>query len=164
MKVFLCILLSFLATGVAEARHHHRSHHHRHSASHHTRHFSTHDRHHSTSLAALPAPLASKISEIVGSCGSSVVALNAGHSTYVAGTGRVSLHHMNRAADVAGNPGCIYSHLKNWSGGYSVDYGSVRHVHISWWPGGREWGSRFRHGGGGRRYARHHYRQRYARW
>lgn len=160
MKVVLYILLSLLTlTSVAEARHHH---HHR--SHHHHRHYSSHERHHSTrtSLAALPAPLASKISEIIGSCGSSIVALNAGHSTYVAGTGHVSLHLMNRAADVAGNPGCIYSHLRNWSGGYSVDYGSVHHVHISWMPGGREWGARFRHGGGGHRYARHHHHYRYA--
>jgi hypothetical protein len=47
-----------------------------------------------------------------------------------------------------GNPGCQYAHLAGWPGGYSVDYGRVRHVHISLdQDGGKEWGVHFRHGG-----------------
>ncbi len=36
-----------------------------------------------------------------------------------------------------GNPNCIYSMLHGWPGGYSVDYASVKHVHISYVHDGR---------------------------
>jgi hypothetical protein len=86
--------------------------------------------------------LASKAEEIVAACGSHVI------STYrpgahIAGTGRMSLHAVHKAFDIEGNAPCIYAHLEGWSGGYSVDYGRVRHVHVS--LGGREDGIRFAH-------------------
>jgi hypothetical protein len=89
----------------------------------------------------------------------------------VAGSGRASLHsaYPSRAADMAGNPSCIYAHLHGWRGGYSVDYSRVKHVHISWSPpgsghmAGREWHARFNHYGGGRRrhYASRHHSHRW---
>jgi hypothetical protein len=59
--------------------------------------------------------------------------------------------------DVRGNPRCIYAHLKRWPGGYSTDYAVVDHVHISYNPGGQEWGLRFAHNGGGHSYSHRRY-------
>jgi hypothetical protein len=53
------------------------------------------------------------------------------------------MHASGRAVDIKGNPHCIYSHLQGWPGGYSVDYGTVQHVHVS--LGGVEDGLRFAH-------------------
>lgn len=103
----------------------------------------------------LVAPLASKVAAIVADCGSKLI--SGVRHTFVAGTHRISLHAFGEAADVSGNPSCIYSMLQGWPGGYSTDYGRMHHVHISYEPGGREWGTRFVHGGGGhhRHYAHH---------
>lgn len=105
-------------------------------------------------VAGIVAPLAAKVSEIQSACGSRI--LSGVRHTLVAGTRRVSLHASGKAVDVAGNPSCIYAQLAGWPGGYSVDYGRVAHVHISYdEAGGREWGLHFSHGGGHRhRYAR----------
>lgn len=101
------------------------------------------------SLAGVSAPVADKAREIVTACGSTVI--SARRHTRVAGTGRMSLHASGRAVDMRGNPGCIYAHLTGWPGGYSTDYGRVKHVHIS--LGGSEDGLRFAHGGHRRHYA-----------
>lgn len=106
-------------------------------------------------INGLVPPLAAKIAEIQAACGSAVISTL--RHTLVAGSGRPSLHNVGQAADVRGNPSCIYSHLSGWPGGYSVDYGRVRHVHISYSYGGREWGARFQHYHGGRH--RHHHRR-----
>lgn len=98
------------------------------------------------SLSCVVPPLAAKAREIVKACGSTVVSA-------VAGRPNRSDHPIGRAVDLAGNPRCIYAHLKGWPGGYSTDYGRVGHVHISYNPGRQEWGMRFAHGGG-----RHHHR------
>lgn len=101
------------------------------------------------SLSGIVAPLAAKAAEITAACGSTVI--SAVRHTRVRGTGRWSLHRQGKAVDMAGNPSCIYRHLAGWSGGYTTDYGRVRHVHISYdAEGGREWGLRFAHGGGRR--------------
>jgi hypothetical protein len=63
----------------------------------------------------------------------------------VKGTRLISLHASGRAVDISGNPKCIYRALAGWPGGYSTDYARIRHVHISYAPGGREWGARFAH-------------------
>lgn len=104
-----------------------------------------------------------KAMEIHRACGSRVYGGIRSHSYYVRGTRRMSLHKIGRAVDASGNPSCIYAHLRNWPGGVSVDYGRVRHVHFSYDPHGREWGSRFHHGG--RHYAKRHkrHRRKYAR-
>lgn len=94
-------------------------------------------------LSGIVAPLAAKASEIVSACGSHVI--SGMRDSFVAGTRLISLHASGRAVDVAGNPSCIYGHLANWPGGFSTDYARVRHVHISYAPGGREWGARFAH-------------------
>lgn len=103
-------------------------------------------------LGGVVAPLAAKAREIQSICGSRIV--SAIRHTRIAGTGgRLSLHASGRAVDIAGNPGCIYSHLRGWPGGVSVDYHRLRHphVHISYAPGGSEWGLRFHHYRGGKR-------------
>ena len=121
-----------------------------------------------TSLNDLIAALRTKVSEIISGCGSRLVS---GYrpGAHVAGSGRLSLHstYPARAADLSGNPSCIYSHLHGWAGGYSIDYGRVRHVHLSYSPpgsgelAGREWHARFAHYAGGhhRGYAHHHHRR-----
>ncbi len=106
-------------------------------------------------MAGIVAPLAAKVAEIQAACGSRPI--SGMRHTYIAGTRRISLHASGKAVDMAGNPGCIYAHLSGWQGGYSTDYGRMRHVHISYDPdGGREWGLHFRHGGGHRSAKRHH--------
>lgn len=110
----------------------------------------------SRSLSGVVAPLAAKAREIVSACGSKVI--SGVRHTRVRGSGRISLHASGRAVDLQGNPSCIYAHLKNWPGGVSVDYHSVRcgrtrcpHVHVSYSPNGREWGVRFTHYGSKRK-------------
>jgi hypothetical protein len=106
--------------------------------------------------AGIIAPLAAKVAELQSACGSAVIS-GVRHS-YVKHTRRLSLHASGKAVDMRGNPGCLYAHLAGWPGGYSVDYGRVRHVHISWdQDGGREWGVHFRHGSH-RHARRHHHR------
>jgi hypothetical protein len=96
----------------------------------------------SVSLVGVVSPLAAKASEIVSACGSVVVSARSSR-------GGRSNHPLGRAVDVQGNPRCIYAHLAGWPGGYSTDYGRApggSHVHISYNPGGQEWGLRFAHG------------------
>ena len=100
-------------------------------------------------IAGVYGPLAMKAREIESACGSHV--LSGLRHTRVAGTHRMSLHASGHAVDMAGNPGCIYAHLRGWSGGYSTDYARVHHIHIS--LGGREDGIRFAHRGGRTRIA-----------
>lgn len=109
------------------------------------------------SLSGVASPLAAKAHEIASACGS--VVISGYRRTRVRGTGHMSLHASGRAVDMRGNPGCIYSHLRGWEGGYTTDYGRVQHVHISW--GGSEHGLRFAHGG--HRHASHRHSRRYAR-
>jgi hypothetical protein len=87
--------------------------------------------------------LAAKVSEIVSECGSRVI--SGVRHTLVAGTRRWSLHASGQAADLRGNPRCIYGALAHWPGGFSTDYGRVHHVHVSYAPAGPEWHMRFRH-------------------
>ena len=97
-------------------------------------------------LAGIVAPLAAKVREICAACGSKVI--SGVRHTYIRGTGgRLSLHASGRAVDIKGNPACIAAHLRGWPGGASTDYSAVQHTHISYAPGGPEWGLRFRHGG-----------------
>jgi hypothetical protein len=104
-------------------------------------------------VAGIVAPLAAKVAEIQGACGSHVI--SGLRHTFVAGTHRISLHASGKAVDLQGNPGCIYSHLSSWPGGYSTDYGSMHHVHLSYdAEGRREWGIHFTHHHGYRH--RHH--------
>lgn len=107
--------------------------------------------------------LAAKVGEILSACGAKLIS-GFRPGAHVAGTHHPSLHsaYPSRAADLAHNPSCIYAHLVDWAGGYSVDYNRVRHVHISYSPpgsgylAGREWHMHFVHGGGHHhRYAQH---------
>lgn len=108
-------------------------------------------------LSGVVAPLAAKAREIVANCGS--VVISGVRHTYIAGTGgRLSLHASGRAVDIKGNPACIRAHLAGWPGGASTDYAAVQHTHISYAPGGPEWGRRFAHHRGQHRH-RHHRRR-----
>lgn len=99
-------------------------------------------------MRGLVSPLAVKVESIKSACPRTQVISGVRH-TYVAGTRRISLHASGKAVDVRGNYPCIYRQLSGWSGGYSTDAGRVRHIHISYDADGRrEWGARFRHGGG----------------
>lgn len=104
--------------------------------------------HHDTApLGCLPAELRAKVVEIIGACGTHVLRTFT-PGALIAGTQHLSEHAFCRAADLAGNPMCIYAHLRGFRGGISTDYGRMRHVHVSWHPGGWEQGVRFVHGGG----------------
>ena len=98
-------------------------------------------------LGCLPAELRAKVAEIIGACGTHVLRTFT-PGAVIAGTRHLSEHAFCRAADLAGNPACIYAHLRGFRGGVSTDYGRMRHVHVSWHPGGWEQGVRFVHGGG----------------
>jgi hypothetical protein len=104
--------------------------------------------HNSLSLSGIVAPLASKAREIAQACNSKVVsAVRIGARVY---GGSASNHAGGRAVDLQGNPGCIYAHLRDWPGGVSTDYWTAPggpHVHVSYNPGGMEWGLRFAHRG-----------------
>jgi hypothetical protein len=91
-------------------------------------------------LAGVNPVLAAKVRHIVSACGSTIISA-------VSRRGHRSNHPAGRAVDLTGSPSCIYAHLKSWPGGYSIDYSAVGHVHVSYNPGGQEWGLRFRHGG-----------------
>jgi hypothetical protein len=92
----------------------------------------------SVSLDGVTPVLVAKAREIKANCGSIVVSA-------ISSRPNRSNHPIGRAVDMVGNPKCIYAHLKGWPGGYSTDYSAVRHVHISYNPGGQEWGLRFAH-------------------
>jgi hypothetical protein len=104
------------------------------------------DRRNSTSLHGVVAPLADKARAIVAACGSKVVSsVRIGARVY---GGNASNHARGRAVDLQGNPRCIYAQLKDWPGGVSIDYARAPggpHVHVSYNPGGMEWGLRFNH-------------------
>lgn len=105
----------------------------------------------SLSLSGVVAPLASKVQEIVADCGSRIISARSGRANR-------SNHPIGRAVDIQGNPHCIYAHLQGWPGGYSTDYETApnaKHVHVSYNPGGMEWGLRFVHRHGHTRYAGH---------
>lgn len=111
----------------------------------------------SVSLSGIVAPqLVAKAREIMATCGSIVVSARAAR-------GNRSNHPIGRAVDMRGNPSCIYSLLHGWPGGKSNDYASAPggpHVHISYNPGGQEWGLTFAHNhSGGRHYAGRHHRR-----
>jgi hypothetical protein len=120
---------------------------------------------HGPGLRDLIPALAAKVGEIIDRCGSQLISGYRAHAR-VAGTGHPSLHSVYpaRAADLKGNPSCMYALLGNWSGGYSTDYTHVKHLHLSFSPpgsgylGGREWGMHFVHGGH-HRYAHSHHRK-----
>ena len=94
---------------------------------------------HPVSREGVTPVLAAKAREIEATCGSVIISA-------VSKRGIRSNHPIGRAIDVEGNPSCVYALLKDWPGGYSTDYSAVRHVHISYNPGGQEWGIRFAHG------------------
>jgi hypothetical protein len=62
-------------------------------------------------LGSANGTLAAKASEIVASCGSTVIS-SLRNGARIAGSGHASLHASGRAVDVKGNPRCIYSHLQ----------------------------------------------------
>lgn len=137
-------LMAFTNQAQAYYRHHHHHVHHHH--------YQIRD---TITLAGQPAPLVAKIHEIESACGSRVIS-GFRRGARVAGSGRISNHARNHADDIAGNPSCIYAHLRGWPGGYSTDYSHVRHVHISY-DRNHEWGVRFVHYSTHRYAMRHHH-------
>ena len=115
-------------------------------------------RHASLDYSMVVEPLRAKVAEILQACKTKVVSAYR-PGARIAGSGHLSQHARKRAVDVAGDPSCTYAHLKGWPGGYSTDYGSVGHVHISYDPNGHEWGLRFAH----HHHSRHHRRYAYHR-
>jgi hypothetical protein len=127
--------------------HHNRKHHHvRRDQSHHNRPAGAYSSDSGAGISAMDiAPkLAAKTQEIVQDCGSKVIS-SFRPGARVLGSGRLSLHGFHKAVDIQGNYPCIYAHLQNWPGGYSIDPDAVHHVHVS--LGGREDGRRFVHHG-----------------
>lgn len=113
----------------------------------------------SAKLKDLTPKLADKVAAILVNCPGSRLVSGYRRNAKVAGSGRPSLHsaYPSKAADLAGNPTCIRKMLAAWPGGLSTDYAAVRHYHVSYAPGGREWGSRFAH-----YRPRHHLKHNYA--
>ena len=141
------VAIMVLATGAEASTRNHRYHHV-------WRAVYAHESHHASGMLSSVIPaLAAKAHEITAACGARVISGFRPHAV-VAGTNRTSLHASGHAVDIQGNPGCIYSHLHGFRGGYSVDYSAVQHVHVS--LGGREDGARFVHGGGHRHSYRRH--------
>jgi hypothetical protein len=101
---------------------------------------------HDVSLAGLPGPLIAKVYEIEHGCPGFHVISAFRPGARVRGSGRISLHALHKAADIAGpNYPCAYAHLRDYPGGASIDPYVVHHIHLSWDPGGREWHARFAH-------------------
>lgn len=98
----------------------------------------------SKDLSGFPAPLVEKARELESTCAATIIS-GFRPGARVAGSGRPSLHSVRRAIDMRGGYSCMYAHLRDWPGGYSIDPGRVHHIHISYEPGGREWGAHFAH-------------------
>jgi hypothetical protein len=112
----------------------------------------------SVSTAGLPGPLVAAIRRVQAACPGFRVISAFRPGARIRGSGRLSLHARHKAADIAGgNYGCAYRVLARFPGGMTTDAARAKHIHLSWDPGGREWGLRFAHGGH-RRYARSHRR------
>lgn len=107
------------------------------------------------SVRGIVPALAAKAEQISAACPGAHV-ISAVRHTRIRGTRRMSLHATGEAVDMRGNPSCIYAQLRGWPGGYSIDYGRAKHVHISLSSSGREMGLRFAHGGGR---GKHHHRR-----
>ena len=101
----------------------------------------------STSMSGVVPALAAKVAQIQAACPGAHV-ISAIRHTRIRGTRRLSLHATGEAVDMRGNASCVYAQLRDWPGGYSTDYGRVKHIHISLAANGREAGLRFVHGGG----------------
>lgn len=101
----------------------------------------------------LPGPLAAAITNVQRQCPGFRVISAFRRGARVRGSGRPSLHASGRAADIAGGEfGCAYRVLAGFAGGMTTDAHRVRpnHIHLSWAPGGAEFGRRFAHRGGSR--------------
>jgi hypothetical protein len=131
----------------ALARVHHAAHRPRHRVHYANHHLRRQVHYGASPFGCLPAELRAKVVEIIDACGTHVLRTFT-PGAVIAGTHHLSEHAFCRAADLAGNPACIYAHLRGFRGGVSTDYARMQHVHVSWHPGGFEQGVRFVHGGG----------------
>lgn len=87
------------------------------------------------------ASLGGIVSTLQARCGAKVIsATRPGARTPF---GNMSCHATGQAVDMTGNYACMYSVLKSWPGGYTLDSGRCRHIHISSCK--MEWGMRFNH-------------------
>jgi hypothetical protein len=81
------------------------------------------------------------VSTLQAKCGAKVISgFRAG--AVIPGGGQ-SCHATGQAVDMVGNYACMYSVLRSWPGGYTLDLGRCKHIHIS--SCRREWGMRFNH-------------------
>lgn len=110
----------------------------------------------------LPVPLREWLDKVRVQCAGFRVISAYRPGARVAGSGRVSLHALKKAADfVVKDYSCAQKVLAKFPGGLSTDPHRVNHLHISYWPKSREWAARFAHGGGKRYYAKR-WKARYA--
>lgn len=87
------------------------------------------------------ASLGGIVSTLQAKCGAKVIsAMRPGARTPF---GNMSCHASGQAVDMTGNYACMYSVLRSWPGGYTLDSGRCRHIHISSCK--MEWGMRFNH-------------------
>lgn len=95
-------------------------------------------------LWALPAgakSLGDIVSQLKSQCGGKVISnFRAGARTPF---GVQSCHATGQAVDMVGNYSCMYQVLRSWPGGYTLDAGRCKHIHISACQ--MEWGMRFNH-------------------
>jgi len=94
-------------------------------------------------LWATPASAASLsgiVAQLKSQCGAKVI--SGYRATRIYG-GSLSCHAMGQAVDMTGNYACMYRVLRSWPGGYTLDSGRCKHIHISSCK--REWGLRFNH-------------------
>lgn len=153
----------------------HKARHHRRKGNIYTRYGRHLSRGPSVSTFGLPGPLVAKIRQIQSACPGFRVISAFRPGARIAGANHRSLHAVHRAADISGpDYRCAYRQLRGWAGGVSTDAWRMAHIHMSWNPGGQEWGSRFAHyrGAGrhytskswrGKRYANYRKHRRYAR-
>lgn len=111
---------------------------------------------------AQPAEITSFLSRVRAQCGSVQVISTFRRGARIAGTHRRSCHATGQAVDyTTSNPSCALRVASGSRLGHSIDYGRVRHFHVS--TCAQERGARFAHGGGQVRYARANSRRHHGR-
>lgn len=111
--------------------------------------------------AGIPSEIASFLSRVRAQCGSAQVISTFRRDAFIAGTRRRSCHATGQAVDyTTSNPSCALRVAQGSSLGHSIDYGRVRHFHVS--SCAQERGMRFAHGGTRRTRYAHNRQQR--RW
>jgi hypothetical protein len=93
------------------------------------------------SLLVATTAEANIVSQLQSQCGAKVISgVRPGARTPF---GVQSCHATGQAVDMVGNYACMYRVLRGHPGGYTLDSGRCKHIHISWCK--MEWGMRFNH-------------------